>query len=77
MKAKGTRSLHDVVDALIACGEHEVGKVLKEHKVTVGEFWDLDNHPGTWGYRDGEGGWHWKLRRFRNTNKDGSILIGG
>lgn len=46
----------------------DVGRVLTEHKVTPLEFRLLDDTPGRLGYDLGNGrGWHWKLRRWRNT----------
>ena len=67
--------LQPVVDALVHCEENEVRAVLIDHDVTVAQFRELDERPGQWGYRDAEGGWHWKLRRWRNTNYEGSILV--
>lgn len=33
------------------------------------EFIYLDEKPGAFGYREDEGGWHWKLRQTRNRNR--------
>jgi len=46
----------------------DVAIILNRMKVTPTEFWLLDDTPGRLGYDLGNGrGWHWKLRRFRNT----------
>lgn len=59
-----------VVDALVRIeGPDEVADVLRKHGCSYRDFKDLDEGPGHWGYRDDEGGWHWKLRRFRNDSK--------
>jgi hypothetical protein len=46
----------------------DVGPLLLEHCVTATEFMLLDDTPGRLGYNLGNGrGWHWKLRRWRNS----------
>jgi hypothetical protein len=46
----------------------DVAIILNRMKVTGTEFHLLDDTPGRLGYDLGNGrGWHWKLRRFRNT----------
>jgi hypothetical protein len=46
----------------------DVAVILNRMKVTPTEFHLLDDTPGRLGYDLGNGrGWHWKLRRFRNS----------
>lgn len=71
MRKKLTR----VIEALLVvrCDEHlseeqqkAVLGVLDSEGVGATEFTILDSKPGLFGYREREGGWHWKLRQVRN-----------
>ena len=73
---KRVARLQTVVDALIALdfpkddpdtGCRRVAQLLKAQGVKAPDFMLLDSKPGIWGYQDDRGGWHWKLRRFRNN----------
>lgn len=54
--------------------ETGVADVLREEGVTAALFEELDERPGGWGYKRGGREWHWKLRRWRNTNFDPEVF---
>jgi hypothetical protein len=54
--------------------------LLVDHGITAGDFYTLDNKPGMWGYEatgnsGNRGGWHWKVRRTRNTPGSGLSVL--
>lgn len=75
--------LEKLVDKLVAVkadsylGEEqreEVVSVLREEARSNGftraDFTVLDEKPGLFGYREDEGGWHWKLQQTRNRSRE-------
>lgn len=72
------------VDALVALvwprddetpGHVAVCELIREHKLTNADFVTLDAKPGYFGYRQDQGGWHWKLRRTRNSGEGAGNLF--